>query len=120
MRFRNIDLRCVEIDGEPWFVTADVCAALELSGNPSQHTNRLGKAECQLIFRTKNTRHLFSPKAPYVSIISESGLYKLIMRSTKPEAKDFQHWVTAVVLPAIRKDGTTPDDFCEKSVSHFV
>ena len=39
------------------------------------------------------------------TIISESGLYKLIMRSDKPEAKGFQDWVTKVVLPAIRKDG---------------
>lgn len=38
-------------------------------------------------------------------IISESGLYKLVMRSDKPEAKPFQDWVTKVVLPAIRKDG---------------
>ena len=37
--------------------------------------------------------------------ISESGLYKLIMRSDKPEAQDFQNWVTRVVLPSIRKDG---------------
>ncbi|ADZ65369.1 BRO family protein [Brucella melitensis] len=37
--------------------------------------------------------------------VSESGLYKLIMRSRKPEAKKFQNWVTQVVLPAIRKDG---------------
>lgn len=40
-----------------------------------------------------------------VSIISESGLYKLIMRSDKPEARAFQDWVTRIVLPAIRKDG---------------
>lgn len=38
-------------------------------------------------------------------IVSESGLYKLIMRSDKPEAKAFQDWVTRDVLPAIRKDG---------------
>lgn len=38
-------------------------------------------------------------------LISESGLYKLIMRSDKPQARDFQDWVTRVVLPAIRKDG---------------
>ncbi len=38
-------------------------------------------------------------------IVSEARLYKLIMRSTKPEAKKFQNWVTGTVLPAIRKDG---------------
>lgn len=40
-----------------------------------------------------------------ITIISESGLYKLVLRSDKPEAKPFQDWVTQVVLPAIRKDG---------------
>jgi hypothetical protein len=40
-----------------------------------------------------------------VKLVSESGLYKLIMRSDKPEAREFQNWVTKVVLPAIRKDG---------------
>jgi prophage antirepressor-like protein len=37
--------------------------------------------------------------------VSESGLYKLVMRSNKPEAREFQNWVTREVLPAIRKDG---------------
>lgn len=41
-----------------------------------------------------------------MSVVSESGLYKLVMRSDKPEAKDCQNWVTRVVLPAIRKDGS--------------
>ena len=40
-----------------------------------------------------------------VSLVSESGLYKLVLRSNKPEAKPFQDWVTKTVLPAIRKDG---------------
>ncbi|WP_416369046.1 Bro-N domain-containing protein [Tritonibacter mobilis] len=40
-----------------------------------------------------------------MKIISESGLYKIIMRSDKPEARAFQDWVTGTVLPAIRKDG---------------
>ena len=43
--------------------------------------------------------------ARVVALISESGLYKLVMRSDKPEAREFQDWVTRVVLPAIRKDG---------------
>lgn len=43
--------------------------------------------------------------APSITVVSESGLYKLIMRSDKPEARRFQDWVTRDVLPAIRKDG---------------
>ena len=47
-----------------------------------------------------------SGKGQYaIKIISESGLYKLVMRSDKVEAKEFQDWVAKVVLPAIRKDG---------------
>ncbi|EEW80532.1 LOW QUALITY PROTEIN: BRO family protein, partial [Brucella abortus bv. 4 str. 292] len=48
---------------------------------------------------------LFAFRQPSLLSVSESGLYKLIMRSRKPEAKKFQNWVTQVVLPAIRKDG---------------
>ena len=48
---------------------------------------------------------LFGPRCPSLGLISESGLYKLVMRSDKPEARQFQDWVTRVVLPAIRKDG---------------
>jgi len=47
---------------------------------------------------------LFGPRCPSLGLISESGLYKLVMRSDKPEAREFQDWVTRVVLPAIRKD----------------
>ena len=50
-------------------------------------------------FRVKGTRGRAN------KIISESGLYKLLFQSRKPQAKPFQDWVTRVVLPAIRKDG---------------
>lgn len=51
------------------------------------------------------TFDLFKGSVARITLISESGLYKLIMRSDKPQAKPFQDWVTKVVLPAIRKDG---------------
>lgn len=54
---------------------------------------------------TKVKRSHFGEGGRDVNLISESGLYKLVMRSDKPEAKGFQAWVTEVVLPAIRKDG---------------
>lgn len=47
----------------------------------------------------------FDARATFVVLVSESGLYKLVMRSDKPEARRFQNWVTGTVLPAIRKDG---------------
>ena len=96
--FGLMDLRVIEQDGQPWFVAADVLYALGLPMNA--HGNailRLDDGEstlCQIQTGKRSQR-----------VVSESGLYKLIMRSDKPEAKAFQDWVTRVVLPAIRKDG---------------
>lgn len=99
-------IRVVEIDGNPWFVAKDVCEVLGLDGYASQHTKRLDDDECRVMTRTQNTSlPIFKGKAARVTLISESGLYKLIMRSDKPIAKRFQDWVTRDVLPAIRKDG---------------
>jgi prophage antirepressor-like protein len=96
----------VKIDGDPWFVAKDVCEVLGLDGYASQHTKRLDADECRVITRTQNTSlPIFKGKAPRATLVSESGLYKLIMRSDKPVAKPFQDWVTRTVLPAIRKDG---------------
>ncbi|WP_142850906.1 BRO family protein [Telmatospirillum sp. J64-1] len=107
--FNTSSIRVVTIDGEPWFVAKDVCIVLGLKGYPSFHTAKLDRSEVQNIpvSKAKNLRlaDLFGPKVPVVALISESGLYKLVMRSDKPQAKPFQDWVTKVVLPAIRKDG---------------
>jgi prophage antirepressor-like protein len=51
--------------------------------------------------------------------IFEAGIYSLVMRSDKREAKDFLHWVTAVVLPANRKEGIIPDVFLRKVCEHI-
>lgn len=88
-------MRVVKIDGEPWFAAVDVCQFLGLS-NPSVAVAPLTEGE-----KAKAGLGKGSP----ANVISESGLYKLVLRSDKPEAKDFQNWVTKVVLPAIRKDG---------------
>ncbi|MFT3849676.1 MAG: BRO family protein [Propionivibrio sp.] len=99
------------LEGNPWFVAKDVCAVLDLNGYASQHTKRLDPSEVKVlnadsdISGTRDFLHLFDPKAPSASIISESGLYKLIMRSDKPQAKPFQDWVTQEVLPSIRRTG---------------
>jgi len=91
-------LRVVERDGETWFVAADVCRALGLS-DPAQSLRYLDDDE----------KGLFSKQTPggpqSVSIISESGLYSLILRSRKPEAKPFRRWVTHDILPSIAKHG---------------
>lgn len=92
----------VELDGNPWFVAADVCRSLGLKANPSNgsfnnHYGRLAADEKTLYGPTGFSSRLM--------LLSESGLYKLIMRSDKPQAREFQDWVTREVLPAIRKDG---------------
>lgn len=85
--------------GEPWFVAKDACDILGID------TNHLREAlDDDEITNLRNSEVWNQPgRAPL--IISEPGLYKLIMRSRKPEAKEFQRWVTHEVLPAIRKTG---------------
>ena len=88
----------VTINGNPWFVVKDACSILGLT-NPSQSLSHLAGSEKGItpIDTLGGTQKL--------TVVAESGLYKLIMRSRKPTAKPFQDWVTKVVLPAIRKDG---------------
>lgn len=101
----TFNVRIVEIKGEPWFVGSDVCKALGLYVRPSgvaevntavRHLND-DERDTYPIRTATGTRHLIC--------LSEAGLYKLIMRSDKPEARKFQDWVTREVLPAIRKTG---------------
>lgn len=98
--FNALPIRVVEREGEPWFVAADVCKALGITSVKDAY-DRISATEKTYVGRTLLG---LAPGKPMV-IISESGLYKLIMRSDKPEARAFQDWVTKVVLPAIRKDG---------------
>lgn len=90
--------RIIDRNGEPWFVLGDVCRELEI-GNPSQAASTLDEDEKGII--TNDTLG----GAQKMVIISESGLYSLILRSRKPEAKRFKKWVTKEVLPSIRKTG---------------
>jgi prophage antirepressor-like protein len=102
-------VRVVEIDGQPWFIAADVCRVLGLDierRGVSNHISRLPVDELRIISNA-DTPDLFAGKRGYprMNAVSESGLYRLIMRSDKPEARQFQDWVIREVLPAIRKDG---------------
>lgn len=84
-------------DGEPWFVAADVCAAMTIS---TEQTRRLDDDE-------KGLRTVQTPGGQQEMVtINESGLYSLILTSRKAEAKRFKRWVTHEVLPAIRKTGS--------------
>lgn len=100
--YENNEVRTILKDGEPWWVLADVCQVLELT-NPTVVASRLDEDEKQrLDFNPKSDLGLGHNGA---TIINESGLYKVILRSDKPEAKKFTRWVTHEVLPAIRKTG---------------
>ena len=90
--------RFVTINGEPWFVAADLCRALEIK-QPTRALSRLDDDE-----KGVTTIHtLGGPQQ--VLIVSEPGLYRLIFTSRKAEARQFQRWVCHEVLPSIRKYG---------------
>lgn len=96
-------VRSILIDGEPWFVAADVCKALEL-----EKTNR---ALSRLDDDEKGAHSVSTPGGRQrMSIISESGLYSLILGSRKPEARAFKRWITHEVIPSIRKHGAYMTD----------
>lgn len=98
--FNSATLRTLtDENGDPWFVAKDVCNILGLENSR--------KATADLDLDEKNTVTISDGIAgnPNKTIISEPGLYRLVMKSRKPEAKEFQRWVTHEVLPSIRKHG---------------
>lgn len=96
-------VRLVDKEGEPWFVAADVCSVLEHT-NPTVALASLDEDE-----RAKESLG----RQGETNIISESGLYALVLRSNKPNAKEFARWVRKEVLPSIRKYGmyALPKDY---------
>lgn len=93
------EIRTIDRDGEPWFVLRDVCDALGIT-RAKDVFDRIDDDEGDFTSIIDN-----KGRAQKTSIINESGLYSVIMRSNKPEAKRFRKWVTSEVLPAIRKTG---------------
>lgn len=96
-QFDTHEIRTQLIDDQPWFFAVDVCHALEL-----RDTN---KALIGLDDDEKREHEQYSGSGRKPVLINESGLYSLILRSRKAEAKRFKKWVTAEVLPAIRQHG---------------
>jgi prophage antirepressor-like protein len=95
--FNGVDIRVVaEYEGKPWFVAKDVCKTLGF-GNPSQAL----RSHCKALQKMETLRIGGHP----ASIISESDVYRLVMRSKLPSAVDFQDWVCDTVLPSIRNHG---------------
>ena len=100
-RFGDRDIRVVDLNGNPWFLAVDVRRTLGITQGGNNYTN-LRADEVQIIPRGLITGKGMSQ----AQLLSESGLYKFVMRSDKPEAKAFQDWVTREVLPSIRKTGS--------------
>ena len=92
-------VRSILKDGEPWFVAADVCRALEL-GQVTNTIRRLDEDEKGVI-----SIKGISKGNDQANIVNEPGLYALVLGSRKPEAKAFKRWITHEVIPAIRKHG---------------
>lgn len=98
------EVRSIQIDGEPWFVLADVCRVLDLS-NPTMVSEKLDDDEKMTLSFTEGHSGQRGG-AQKAIVINESGLYTVIIRSNSPKAKPFRRWVTHEVLPSIRKTGS--------------
>lgn len=116
--YNSTEVRTVEMNGEPWFVLKDVCEVLGIS-HITDTAKRMDEDE---VGQTEVTDSMGRKQSTY--IINESGLYNVILRSDKPEAKPFRKWVTSEVLPSIRKHGgyiagqerLTPEELMAKAL----
>ena len=110
--FQNLPVRTVQLNNQPYWVLKDVCDVLELT-TPSKVAERLEEDEVSqthiidALGRIQNT-----------TVITESGLYAVILRSDKPNAKEFRRWITSEVLPAIRKTGVYLTDEKAYDITH--
>lgn len=99
----GVPLRSFLIEGKPWFVAIDVCTALGLT-NTSKALGPL-KPEQRGVTSIQVRSSDGTEQAREFLTISESGLYRLVMRSRKAAAEAFQDWVVETVLPALRQHG---------------
>ncbi|HHW14496.1 MAG TPA: hypothetical protein GXX28_06150 [Firmicutes bacterium] len=96
--YQGSQVRTVLINGEPWFVAKDVCDILE-------HTNSRMALE-RLDDDEKGVSTVYTPGGPQdMAVVSEPGLYALVLTSRLREAKAFKRWITHEVIPAIRQNG---------------
>ena len=107
------EIRTTIQNGEPWFVAADVCKALEVKNNRDA-INRLDSDERNTVALTDGNRG-----NPNTTIVNEAGLYSLVLGSRKPEAKAFKRWITHEVLPTIRKTGGYVNS-AEAFIEHYL
>jgi prophage antirepressor-like protein len=106
-------IRVVIIDGNPWFVLNDVADALGFDR---------GRDAARMLDDDEKGAHIMRTPGgdQELTVINESGLYSLIIKSRKPEAKKFKKWVTAEVLPSIRKTGSYSTASLTSLSSHTV
>ena len=97
-QFKKHEVRVVEHKGDPWFVAKDICSFLEIAKYRDAVSRLDDDERGAVLVDTLGGKQ-------QMSIISESGLYCLIFKSRKSEAKKFRRWVTHEVLPSIRKTG---------------
>lgn len=98
--YGETEVRTVTVNGEPWFVLADLCRVLDMARGASQVAGRLDEGVRQTYpLRTPGGRQL-------TTIVSEAGMYEVVIRSDKPEAATFRRWITGTVLPQIRRTGS--------------
>jgi len=98
--FEAQEIRTAEKDGEVWFIAKDVCNVLDV-GNSSQALSRLRQKDLGDIISNDITG-----RAQSMRVISEFGLYELVLSSKKENAKAFKYWICDEVIPAIRKTGS--------------
>ena len=104
------EIRTTIQNGEPWFVAADVCKALDID---KRQTRRLDDDE-------KGVRSTHTPGGNQdMTIVNEAGLYSLVLGSRKPEAKAFKRWITHEVLPTIRRTGGYVNS-AEAFIGHYL
>lgn len=123
-------VRIVLRDGEPWFVASDVCAALEYTNTSKAVADHLDDDERMTLtagygqsgngLTSGSTATGKRGGARFTVVINESGLYALVLRSRKPEARKFAKWVTSEVLPSIRKTGRYEKPGCEISMPELA
>jgi prophage antirepressor-like protein len=101
--FGTQSIRTIDKDGEVWFIANDVCKVLDIT-NPRNATARLDDDERGVhSMDTRSSSDVVQDRE--MTIISESGLYSLVLSSRKEQARAFKRWITHEVLPAIRKTG---------------
>lgn len=112
-QYSEREVRTVSVDGEVWFVLADICGVLGVA-NVGNVAARLDEADI------RQTDISSGGQRRAVTIVSESGMYEVVIRSDKPEARRFRWWVTHEVIPAIRRTGTyaveTPEQLMARAV----